>query len=58
MKALNTQNEALNGRPVTDEMKDISKAIGAGLEALGKGNDSKEDTSVESTSTDSQTEVK
>ena len=54
MKALNTQNEALNGRPVTDEMKDISKAIGAGLEALGKGNDSKE----ESTSTDSQTEVK
>ncbi|MBR6689233.1 MAG: hypothetical protein IKL68_04380 [Clostridia bacterium] len=36
MKALNVQNEALNGRPVTDEVKDLSKAIGAGLGALRK----------------------
>lgn len=34
MKVLNTENEALNGRPVTEEVKDISKAIGAGLGAL------------------------
>lgn len=36
MKALNVQNEALNGRPVTEEVKDLSKAIGAGLGALRK----------------------
>ncbi len=36
MKALNVQNEALNGRPVMDEVKDLSKAIGAGLGALRK----------------------
>ncbi len=36
MKVLNTQNEALNGRPVTEEVKDLSKAIGAGLGALRK----------------------
>ena len=36
MKVLNTQNEALNGRPVTEEVKDVSKAIGAGLSALRK----------------------
>lgn len=41
MKSLNVQNEALNGRPVTDEVSDISKAIGAGLGALRK-DDSKE----------------
>ena len=40
MKVLNAQNEALNGRPVTEEAKDISKAIGAGLEALGKKDES------------------
>ena len=34
MKTLNVQNEALNGRPVLDEARDISKAIGAGLGAL------------------------
>ncbi len=34
MKALNTENMALNGRPVTEELKDVSKAIGAGLGAL------------------------
>lgn len=34
MKTLNIQNEALNGRPVTEEVKDISKALGAGLGAL------------------------
>lgn len=34
MKALNTENQALNGRPVTEEVADISKAIGAGLSAL------------------------
>ena len=36
MKALNAQNEALNGRPVTDEVADLSKAVGAGLAALRK----------------------
>ena len=40
MKVLNAQNEALNGRPVTEEARDISKAIGAGLEALGKKDES------------------
>lgn len=34
MKSLNVQNEALNDRPVTDEIKDISKALFAGLESL------------------------
>jgi len=37
MKSLNLQNEVLNGRPVTEEVRDISKALGAGLEGLGKG---------------------
>lgn len=36
MKVLNTENMALNGRSVTEEVKDISKAIGAGLGALNK----------------------
>jgi len=36
MKVLNAENIALNGRPVTEEVKDISKAIGAGLSALRK----------------------
>lgn len=36
MKVLNTENVALNGRKVTEEVKDISKAIGAGLGALRK----------------------
>lgn len=34
MKVLNAENLALNGRPVTEEVKDVSKAIGAGLGAL------------------------
>lgn len=36
MKILNTENEALNGRNVTEEVKDISSAIGAGLSSLRK----------------------
>lgn len=36
MKVINTENMALNGRPVTEEVKDVSKAIGAGLGALRK----------------------
>ena len=36
MKILNTENEALNGRTATEEVKDLSKAIGAGLSALRK----------------------
>lgn len=48
MKVLNTENMALNGRPVTEEVKDISKAIGAGLGALRK-EDIDESTSTEST---------
>ena len=37
MKALNAENMALNGRPVTEEVKDVSGAIGAVFGALGKG---------------------
>lgn len=36
MKVLNAENEALNGRPVLEEVSDLSKAIGAGLGALRK----------------------
>lgn len=36
MKVLNTENEALNGRTVTEEVKELSKAIGSGLGALRK----------------------
>lgn len=36
MKILNTENQALNGRNVTEEVKDISSAIGAGLSSLRK----------------------
>ncbi len=57
MKALNTQNEALNGRPVTDEVKEISKAIGAGLSALKKGDDSGETETSESETTDGAAEA-
>lgn len=42
MKVLNLENEALNGRPVTDEVRDVSSALGAGLGALRK--DSSEET--------------
>lgn len=47
MKVLNVQNEALNDRPVLDEVKDLSKAIGAGLGALSK-QDSSEPVKLES----------
>lgn len=36
MKSLNIQNEALNGRPVTEELRDISDAALSGLGALQK----------------------
>ena len=58
MKALNTENEALNGRPVTEEVKEISKAIGAGLSALSKDdsdNNDDSDKSEEPESDDSET---
>ena len=57
MKVLNAQNEALNGRPVTDEMKDISKAIGAGLGALKKDEDSEKAETSEFETTDVTSEV-
>lgn len=41
MKSLNVQNEALNGRSITDEVTEMSKALGAGLGAL-KGEKAKE----------------
>lgn len=41
MKALNAENKALNGRDVTDEVKDISKAVFAGLGSLKDGDNSK-----------------
>ena len=47
MKVLNTQNEALNGRPVTEEVKDLSKAIGAGLSALRKPEEAAPPTTTE-----------
>lgn len=37
MKTFNTENKDLNGRPVTEEVKDVSKAIGSGLGAFRKG---------------------
>lgn len=37
MKSLNTQNQALNGRDVTEEVEDLSKAALAGLSALKGG---------------------
>ena len=55
MKALNTENEALNGRPVTEEVKEISKAIGAGLSALSKDDSNDSDKSEEYESDDSET---
>ena len=52
MKALNTENIALNGRAVTEEVKDLSKAIGAGLGALRKADDpALEDAILETTET-------
>lgn len=42
MKALNVQNEALNGRPVTDEVKDISNALFSGLGALSGPQETKD----------------
>lgn len=42
MKMLNAENQALNDRPVTDEVKDLSKAAFAGLGALKSGDESKE----------------
>lgn len=47
MKILNVENNALNGRPITDEVRDISKSIGAGLGALRKG-----DSAATATATD------
>ncbi len=41
MKSLNTQNQALNGRDVSEEVKDLSKAALAGLEALKGGEEPK-----------------
>lgn len=37
MKALNVENQALNHRPVTEEIADISKSALSGLEALSGG---------------------
>lgn len=54
MKALNVENEALNGRPVTDEVADISKAIGAGLSALAKDDSGKTEESETVESDDSE----
>lgn len=53
MKVLNTENMALNGRNVTEEVKDVSKAIGAGLGALRK-----EDSTESVISKDGDTETK
>lgn len=49
MKVLNTQNQALNGKPVTDEVAGLSKAALAGLSNLKK--DGESDTSEEPTTT-------
>ncbi len=47
MKVLNAENKALNGRPVTDEVKDVSKAIGAGLSALKQGDSAESEKDTE-----------
>lgn len=39
MKTLNTENQALNGRDVSEEVRDLSKAALAGLGALKGGED-------------------
>ena len=49
MKVLNTENQALNGRPVTEEVKDLSKAVGAGLGALRKEDEDTDDSDVSKT---------
>ncbi len=54
MKVLNAENTALNGRNVTDEVADISKSIGAGLEAL-KSDSSKEQKTAKISKTDKDT---
>lgn len=54
MKVLNAENTALNGRNVTDEVADISKSIGAGLEAL-KSDNSKEPKTAKISKTDKNT---
>lgn len=36
LKILNAENQALNGRNLTEDVADMSKAIGAGLSNLGK----------------------
>lgn len=40
LKALNVQNEALNGKSATDELKNISEATFAGLKAINSKQDS------------------
>jgi len=46
MKSLNVQNEALNDRPVTGEIKELSDAIFSGLGALAKQDNSTSDTKI------------
>lgn len=36
MKSVNVQNEALNGKPVTDEIRELSKAVLSGVNNLKK----------------------
>lgn len=48
MKILNTENVALNGRNVTEEVKDISSAIGAGLSSLRKNETGEHENNVQS----------
>lgn len=54
MKVLNVENQALNGRSVTEEVKDISKALGAGLGTLRKDEASKEITKTHNINNDSE----
>ena len=49
MKGLNTENQALNGRPVVKEVEDLSKAVGAGLGALRKEDEETDDSDVSKT---------
>lgn len=48
LKALNVQNEALNGKSATDELKNISEATFAGLKAINNNQDSKSNSDEES----------
>ena len=61
MKSVNVQNQALNGKPITDEIRELSDATLAGLGNLKKGSKSdsgkEEETTSELNSADAEGEA-